>query len=135
MSEKTKYKVKEMPSASMSEDGGIIVMDFKDDQGKVFSLEFEAPELSKYNSKVLQLTHQAEIQKATSAGHLEVQPLQVVAAEAQESVGGEIVSLLFRTDNGQVYPFALPPNEANHLKNQMTKAIASARKQARKSRH
>jgi hypothetical protein len=58
----------------------------------------------------------------------------VVAALAQAPVGGKVVILALRTPNGQIYHYSLEPDEANVLRNQMTGAISSARKQGRQTR-
>ncbi|HKI60723.1 MAG TPA: hypothetical protein VKA31_00370 [Mariprofundaceae bacterium] len=127
-------KVKEMPSAALLEDGTYVELEFKGEDGDRVTLGFSPERLNSFVSRAIQLTHQARIQKAASAGHLEVQPLPAVAAMAQEAVGGSAVIVGFRTDNSQTYHFSLSIDEADELRNQLVGASARAKKQAKQTR-
>lgn len=122
-----------MPLASLLEDGSYIEMEFKGEDGQSITLGFQFGQFKTFMSMAHQLVHEAEIRKAARAGHLEVQPLAVVASGAQEAVGGAAVIAFFRTDNGQIYHFALAPGEATILQNQLVGAVTKPRKQAKQT--
>jgi hypothetical protein len=127
-------KVSEMPRASLLEDGTFLEMEFKGSGGERVALGFDPSALDAFVSQVLQITREARTRRATSAGHLALQPLAAVAGMAEPAVGGKAVLVGIRTDNGQLYPFALQAEQADELRNQLVGAIASARKQARQTR-
>ena len=123
-----------MPRASVLEDGTYVEMVFEAEDKREMTLGFDPERLLAFTTHVNELTHEARTRKAASAGHYAVQALPVATAGAQQAEGGSAVILSFRTDNGQVYSFAMPLKDANGLRNEMTSAISAARKQARQTR-
>ena len=130
-----KISVTDMPRASVAEDGSIVEMELRGkDDGECVVLQFDPAQLWEFQDLVNQLTQQARIQKAASAGHLEVPLLRVAEASAQAAVGGAKVTVSFRIGNGQVYAFGLEIAKAQDLHNELVAAIASAKKQSRQTR-
>ena len=127
-------KVIEMPRASLLEDGTYVEMEFKGEGGEKVTLGFSPDRLDSFVNRAHQLTHEARIQKAITIGHVDVKPLPVATSMAEAAVGGKAVIVGFQTQNGQRYHFALLPDEATILQNQLVGAVAKAKKEAKQTR-
>jgi hypothetical protein len=72
---------------------------------------------------------------AKAQGHAEVHPLRVAASSAQEAVGGKIVVLSLKLENGLPVAFSLQPTEAEELHKQLGEAVTKAKQQGAAERH
>lgn len=126
--------IDEMPRASLLEDGTLIEMEFKADKGDRIILSFDPEDLLRFASRTQQLVHDARTRKLSKGGHLSIHPMGVEDFLIRHAEGGAAVIAVFRTINGQEYPFALPPDMAADLVRDGKNAVQKARQQASETR-
>jgi hypothetical protein len=127
-------KVKNTPQASLLDDGSYLEMEFEGEDGKSITLGFGPDQLNSFLSRATQLVHEAHSRKAAKGEHFDLQPMPVAASMAQESAEGTAVIIAFQTHGGQLYPFAIPTEEATIFQNQVAAAVARARKQSKQKK-
>lgn len=127
--------VVEMPSASVSPDGSLAQMIFKNSDGSLQVLRFSPSTMLTFVNRVFQLFLNEKIKKESRIGYGEVQPLPAVTTYAQEAVGGKAVILGFRLQKGLPVAFSVPPPEAAELHKQLGTAVEKAMKEFSESRH
>lgn len=124
-----------MPDTFVAEDAARMELVFEDAAGEQVRLGFSSEQFDLFTNHAIQLFTHVRNEKLAIGDHLEIQPVGVVAAAADSTIGGGKVLLHLRADNGVQYHFALDPDEADALRPQLFRASKSAEKQARKSRH
>ena len=128
-------QITNMPRASVLEDGGIIELEFADEDGERPPLRFAADDFERFVARAVQLVIDARTQKLASGGHLSIHTVVAVAVTAQAPVGGNRVILSVRSDKGLPYHFSLSPKDAEDLRPELFRAAKSAKKQASQTRH
>ena len=128
-------RITAFPSASVLEDGSLIVLEFESESGKRTTLSFSPDDFEGFVSRATQLVAGARNQKLSKGDHLAIHPVPAVTTMAKTPVGGGRVILSIRADNGIPYHFSISPEEAEALPRQLFRAAKDAKKQASQSRH
>lgn len=129
-----KIKVREMPRASLLEDGSLVELQFKSIRGPV-TLVFDPDDLERFASRSVELIREAQNRRRASAGHFVSVASDVVAAGADAPIGGGKVILLLRATNGIVQQFGLTPSQSAELRPQLEDAELKAAAGAAQPRH
>lgn len=129
-----KIKVKEMPRASLLEDGSLVELHFKSVRGPV-TLVFAPDDLERFASRSVELIRDAQNRKRARAGHFVSVASDVVVADADAPVGGGKVVLSLRGTNGIIQQFGLTPSQSAELRPQLENAELKAAAGAAQSRH
>ncbi len=127
--------ITKMPQASVTEDGELIELVFKDQEGVEEALQFSSDDFERFITRAVQLFTHARNQKLSIGDHLAIHPVPAVTTMANTQMGGGRVILSIRADNGIPYHFSISPEEAEALPRQLFRAAKDAKKQASKSRH
>ena len=124
-----------MPRASLIENDSVVELHFKNSDNSIQHLRFSPETFLGLLSRAVQLFLDAQTRKATKSGHLEVQPIPISAANAQESVGSNTVILSVRMQNSTPAWFSMQIAEAEELHRQLGQAVQKAKHQSSNSRH
>jgi hypothetical protein len=127
--------VTSIPQTSVSPDGSYAEMTLQYSNNKQQTVRINPNIFFDLLSKTYQLVANQHIQTAAAAGHAEVTPIPVSVTMAKESVGGQVVVLSVKMQNGLPASFAVPPAEAEVLYKQLGEAIAKAKEQSSAGRH
>lgn len=125
----------DMPNATVTEDGSITIMEFKNSDGSSQVLRFPPDKMMQYLSNVFELFLNQKIRKESGQGYSVVRPLQVSTTMAQEDIKGKSAILQFRMKNGIPAAFAVSPEEAEELHRQLGKAVKKLRKRSSFTHH
>ena len=125
----------EMPNASVSPDGSLAEMEFKNSDGSSQIIKFSPDTMMTFLSKVFELFVNQKIQMESTLGHAVVQTLPAVTTFAQEAIGGKAVILQFRLQTGLPVAFSISPSEAEELHRQIGKAVKKVKRQSLEIRH
>lgn len=129
-----RVKVKEMPRASLLEDGSVVELQFKSARGPV-TLIFDPDDLERFAARSMELIRHAQNKRRAISGHLEVHASDVVGAIADSPAGGGKVILSLRGSNGIVQAFGLTPQQSLELRPMLEKAEGKARSEGIAPRH
>lgn len=124
-----------IPQTSVTPDGNLAVMVLQYSNGKQQTVRFSPKTFFDLLSKTFQLVMNQHMQTAAAKGHVEVEPIQVSTTMAQEAVGGNVVIVSLKMQNGLPASFSVQHQEAEELHRQLGAAIEKAKMQSASSRH
>jgi hypothetical protein len=128
------FVVKSMPVAGLVEDGSVTKLHFECEGGGTIILKFSIPQIERFAVRAHQLSVRDRIQKATTAGHLELHGVGAAAVTAQPGIGGRSVMLVIRTPQQEMIPYSLSLEQAQALHDELREAIAKAQGDAGQTR-
>ena len=124
-----------MPSAFVAEDGSRIVLEFGCKSGVKRKLQFEPSQFDRFMNRAAELVARARSQTLATSGHLEIHAVGVADVQVLAPAGGGKVILSMIGSNGYPLHYAVTPEVAERMRQELATAIESSKTQSSAPRH